>query len=69
MITLSRKRSPGLETPAAVNRDLVEYAEAPSRTTQRPVPGQVKLLLPKIGRVMATNRAFAKAVTALLSPT
>lgn len=50
-----------VELPAAVQRDLVAYAEALARETGKPVATPVKLIVPMIERFMATDRGFAKA--------
>ncbi|SDG96119.1 DUF2274 domain-containing protein [Pelagibacterium luteolum] len=50
-----------IELPAAVNRDLVAYAEVLGRETGQPIPDPTKLIAPMVQRFMATDRAFAKA--------
>jgi len=48
-----------VEPPAAVHRDLVEYAEVLSRESAQK-RGPVKLIAPVLARFMATDRAFAR---------
>jgi hypothetical protein len=50
-----------VELPASVHRDLVAYAEALARETDKPVGAPAKLIVPMIERFMATDRGFAKA--------
>ena len=50
-----------LEIPAAVNRNLVAYAELLSSETGRPVGDPVKLIVPMVERFMASDRGFSKA--------
>lgn len=64
-----------VELPAAVHRDLIDYAEVLGRETGQSVEKPAKLIAPMIARFMATDRAFAKArrtaakaVTATSSP-
>lgn len=57
-----------VELPATVHRDLKAYAEVLARETERPFDEPVKLIVPMIERFMATDRAFAKARRAKVSP-
>jgi hypothetical protein len=50
-----------VELPAALHRDLTEYAEQLSRETGRPVGDPAKLIVPMLERFIATDRGFAKA--------
>ena len=50
-----------VELPAAVNRDLIAYAEVLGGETGQPVTDPGKLIAPMIKKFMATDRAFAKA--------
>lgn len=50
-----------VELPAAVNRDLIAYAEVLGGETGHPVTDPGKLIAPMIKKFMATDRAFAKA--------
>lgn len=49
-----------VELTAAVNRDLVAYAEAIKRETGQPIE-PAKLVGPMLARFMATDRAFSKS--------
>jgi hypothetical protein len=49
-----------IELPAAVHRDLVNYAEALSRETGQPFSDPAKLIAPMLARFIASDRAFAK---------
>lgn len=50
-----------IELPAAVHRDLTDYAEVLGRETGQPVEEPAKLIAPMVQRFMATDRGFAKA--------
>tara|TARA_R110000824_G_scaffold24090_3_gene85356 strand:- start:12127 stop:12384 length:258 start_codon:yes stop_codon:yes gene_type:complete len=50
-----------IELPAAVHRDLTDYAEVLGRETGRPIGEPAKLIAPMVERFMATDRGFAKA--------
>ncbi|MEC5292259.1 DUF2274 domain-containing protein [Aurantimonas sp. C2-6-R+9] len=50
-----------VELPAAVHRDLADYAEVLGRETGQPVEEPAKLIAPMVERFMATDRGFAKA--------
>jgi hypothetical protein len=50
-----------VELPAAVHRDLLDYADALGRETGQPVADPSKLVAPMLARFMATDRAFGKA--------
>ena len=49
-----------IEIPAALHRDLVDYAQAPGRETGKSIAEPVKLIAPMLARFMATDRTFAK---------
>lgn len=49
-----------VELPAAVNRDLIAYAEILSRETGQAITDPAKLVAPMLARFMATDRAFVK---------
>ena len=49
-----------VELPAVVHRDLLAYAAALERETERPVSDPGKLIAPVLARFMATDRGFAK---------
>lgn len=50
-----------VELPAAVQRELVAYAEVLARETGQPISDPSKLISPMIERFMATDRGFARA--------
>lgn len=50
-----------VELPAAVHRDLLDYAEILARETCEPPAVPAKLIAPMVKRFMATDRAFTKA--------
>jgi len=50
-----------VELPAAVHRDLADYAEVLARETGKPIDEPAKLIVPMSERFMATDRGFAKA--------
>lgn len=50
-----------IELPAAVHRDLTDYAEVLGRETGQSVEDPAKLIAPMVERFMATDRGFAKA--------
>lgn len=49
-----------LELPAALQRDLVAYADILSKETVRPVGDAATLIAPMIERFMSTDRGFAR---------
>ncbi len=49
-----------LELPAALHRDLEDYAGVLAQQTGQPAPDPAKLVGPMLARFMATDRAFAK---------
>lgn len=49
-----------VELPAALNRDLVAYAEALGREQGHPIADPVKLVVPMLERFIATDRGLAK---------
>ena len=50
-----------VELPAPLHRDLVAYAEVLARGTGQFAVDPVRLIVPMLERVIATDRAFAKA--------
>ena len=52
-----------VDLPASVHRDLLAYAEVLGRETGQAID-PAKLVAPMLGRFMATDRAFAKALKA-----
>jgi hypothetical protein len=50
-----------IELPAAVQRNLLAYAEALARETAQGTIEPAKLIAPMLACFMATDRAFAKA--------
>ncbi len=50
-----------LDLPAGLHRDLVAYAEVLAREAGRPATDPMRLIVPMLGRFMATDRGFAKA--------
>lgn len=54
-----------VELPAAVHRDLADYAEVLGHETGQPVEEPAKLIAPMVERFMATDRGLAKARNAL----
>ena len=54
-----------VELPAAVHRDLADYAEVLGHETGQRVEEPAKLIAPMVERFMATDRGFAKARKAL----
>jgi hypothetical protein len=49
-----------IELSANIHRDLLAYAEALARETEKSVAEPVKLIAPMLARFMATDRVFAK---------
>lgn len=49
-----------LELPAALNRDLVTYAEALSRESGQLTADPVRLIVPMLERFIATDRGFLR---------
>ncbi|MCP3476483.1 DUF2274 domain-containing protein [Bradyrhizobium sp. CCGUVB1N3] len=49
-----------IELPAAVFRNLKNYAEAIARESGQPAPDPAKLIVPMIQRFMATDKGFSK---------
>jgi hypothetical protein len=49
-----------VELPAAVNRDLLAYAEVLARESGQGIAEPTKLIAPMLARFMATDRAFTK---------
>lgn len=49
-----------VEIPAALHRDLVDYAQALGRETGQSISEPAKLIAPMLARFMATDRTFAK---------
>lgn len=50
-----------VELPAPLHRDLVAHADVLARETGQPVADPVKLIVPMLERLIATDRGFAKA--------
>lgn len=50
-----------IELPAAVHRDLLDYAKVLARETGQPVADPLKLVAPMLARFMTTDRAFGKS--------
>ncbi|RWR31879.1 DUF2274 domain-containing protein [Sinirhodobacter populi] len=50
-----------VELPAALHRDLIDYAEVLARETGQPVADPVRLIVPMLERFIATDRGFARA--------
>ena len=50
-----------LELPAALNRDLIAYAEVLARQSGQPAADPAKLIVPMLQHFIATDRGFAKA--------
>ncbi len=50
-----------IELPAAIHRDLLNYAEAHARETGQPPLEPARLVGPMLERFMATDRGFAKS--------
>ena len=48
-----------VEIPAALHRDLVDYAQVLGRATGQPISEPAKLIAPMLARFMATDRTFA----------
>ncbi|WP_421694417.1 DUF2274 domain-containing protein [Aestuariivirga sp.] len=50
-----------LELPASLHRDLTAYAEILARDAGQTAADPVRLIVPMLGRFIATDREFAKA--------
>ena len=50
-----------LELPAALHRDLMAYAEILGRESGQASADPVRLIVPMLGRFIATDRGFVKA--------
>lgn len=50
-----------VELPAALHRDLTDYAEILSREAGNPPADPIRLIVPMLERFIATDRAFTKA--------
>ena len=50
-----------LQLPAALHRNLAEYADALGRETGQPIPDPVQLIVPMLQRFIGTDRGFAKS--------
>ncbi|MDX8495099.1 DUF2274 domain-containing protein [Mesorhizobium sp. VK22B] len=50
-----------VELPAALHRDLKDYAEILGREAGNPPADPVRLIVPMLQRFIATDRAFTKA--------
>jgi hypothetical protein len=49
-----------IEIPAALHRDLVDYAQVLGTETGKSISEPAKLIAPMLARFMATDRTFAK---------
>ena len=49
-----------IEIPAALHRDLVDYAALLEKETGKSISEPAKLIAPMLARFMATDRTFAK---------
>lgn len=50
-----------IELPAALHRDLSDYAELLSAQSGQPVSDPIRLIAPMLERFIATDREFARA--------
>ena len=57
-----------VELPAALHRDLVDYAQVLGRETGQSIAEPAKLVAPMLARFMATDRTFAKMRRANQAP-
>ena len=57
-----------VEIPAALHRDLVDYAQVLGRETGQSIAEPAKLIAPMVARFMATDRTFAKMRRATHAP-
>ena len=57
-----------VEIPAALHRDLVDYAQVLGRETGQSIAEPAKLIAPMLARFMATDRMFAKMRRANQAP-
>jgi hypothetical protein len=57
-----------LELPASLHRDLVAYAELLNGAAAGPAKDPVRLIAPMVERFIASDRAFARARRAAMSP-
>lgn len=57
-----------VEIPAALHRDLVDYAQVLGRETGQSISEPAKLIAPMLARFMATDRTFAKMRRAVQTP-
>lgn len=49
-----------LDLPAAVHRDLIDYAKAMAAETGSKAPEPAKLIAPMLARFMETDRGFSR---------
>ena len=57
-----------VEIPAALHRDLVDYAQVLGRETGQSISEPAKLIAPMLARFMATDRTVAKMRRAVQAP-
>jgi hypothetical protein len=57
-----------VEIPAALHRDLVDYAQVLGRETGQSISEPAKLIAPMLARFMATDRTFAKMRRVVQAP-
>ncbi|MFZ0209662.1 MAG: DUF2274 domain-containing protein [Roseiarcus sp.] len=57
-----------VEIPAALHRDLVDYAQVLGRETGQSISEPAKLIAPMLARFMATDRTFAKMRRVVQTP-
>lgn len=50
-----------VELPAALHRDLTDYAEVHARETGQKLGDPVRLIVPMLERFIATDRGFARS--------
>lgn len=50
-----------LQLPAALHRNLIEYADALGCQTEQTIPDPMQLIVPMLERFIATDRGFAKS--------
>ncbi|QVQ36580.1 DUF2274 domain-containing protein [Pseudochrobactrum algeriensis] len=57
-----------VELPGALHRDLIAYAEVLARESGHPAADPIRLIVPMLGRFIATDRGFAKARRSVKQP-
>lgn len=50
-----------IEIPAALHRNLVQYAQVLAHEQGRPIDDATKLIVPMVERFIATDRGFSRA--------